>query len=205
MILSEYTLFVELWDSLAATKLHRSFRADDRERSISAYWDHLRAYPIAGVRVAWQRLRDQDGKFPTSSQWACAIPWTARPDAPVMSWGESAEYDRAAAVGYEREPCQCWACVEAGADTLPQRYLPEEDPQTGDARKAQHPRTLLVVYPGQWAHGQALAGWHLAREHFYATAHKLFGITRRDLATCGVSAGDEVRRHQTARRVHDEH
>ena len=181
----DYPTFREMFDGLAASKQHRAYRQDERDREIQAYWDHLKAYPLAGVRIGWERLRDQDGKFPTSSQWACAIPRTARPDAPVMSWSEGAEHDRAAAVGYEREPCQCRACVEAGADTLPQRYLPEEDPQTGDARKAQHPRTLLVVYPGQWAHGPALAGWHLAREHFYATAHRLFRITRRDVAAIG--------------------
>ena len=185
MIEADYPTFREMFESLASSKQHRAYRQDERDREIQAYWDHLRAYPLAGVRIGWERLRDRDGKFPMSWQWACAIPRTAQPDAPVMSWRAAAEYDRAAAVGYEREPCHCLACVEAGADTLPQRYLPEGDPQTGDARKAQHPRTLLVVYPGQWAHGQELAGWYRERERFYALALRLFGITRRDVAAIG--------------------
>ena len=73
----------------------------------------------------------------------------------------------------------CSACCRAGIDERPIRFVPTLVSLVDDEyERAYNARRQQVEIIGHWAHGEELARWYAAHDHFFALAAKTPRIAR---------------------------
>ena len=160
----------------AFTNMARAFRLKlkpaELEELTTTYFKILGTAPLEAVLAAGKTVLEQSRTFPKAADWFQALPAGAREmttDCRVMHADELAEYHRAERQRYEDEPCGCLACQLASVTERPLRFVPDFDADDRPERAFDNTRNRIVV-SGHWAHGDELARWYVARDHFFALA-----------------------------------
>lgn len=149
----------------------RGDKADVRQ-AMQAYFRVLRGYPLAMVEAGAEAWLTRGERFPKPAEWLGAIPrQSASAGLLTMPDDEAAEYQRAASLFYEDEPCGCHLCKQAGVSHRMLRFVPEQDRDGGDAKMKIGDK---VVVRGHWAHGEELKRWYAARDAFLALKAKVW-------------------------------
>jgi len=150
-------------------------KAPERDDLARTYFKSLDAHPIDAVIAAGKRCVEQCRVFPKVADWlhelgTADLP-ACPPDQRYMAVDEADALEYAAAVRYEADPCGCEACVAAGVDHRPLRFVPSTIENLGFER-AFNPRRNKVEVVGHWAHGAELARWYAARAVFMTRTGK---------------------------------
>lgn len=170
----ELVVFLETFRSLARVFPRRG-EADDLQQLGASYFTALRPYPLAQVQAGAEVCLQGSRYFPKPAEWIAAMPRSApAADGPTLTRAEAETYADAERRSYEREPCRCAACVAAGVDWKPQRFVPEVTADDRD-RTVRDPIRDRIVTAGHWAHGVELAGYYRAKGTFYAQYHAALG------------------------------
>lgn len=158
----------------------------------SVYFQALAAYDIDAVVAAGQRCLTTLSGFPKIVDWLAEVatktPTVCPADRRQMGVDELDVHERAAARGYEDDPCTCGWCEASGVEDKPLRFVPTL--VRGDEHEvAFNPRHHKVEVVGHWAHGEELRRWYVARDRFFALKRRapralliavesLVGVTR---------------------------
>lgn len=143
------------------TMLGKRTDFDDFKQLTSGYFRALRHYDLADLERGADAWIARETRFPKAAEWAAAIPPKASA-ARVMSTTEASTWTAADQAGFEGDCCDCPACIEAGVNEKPLRFVPTEDEPM-----AMHPITGKLVTVGHWAHGFELFRWYDAKANFY--------------------------------------
>lgn len=165
MIDSELGPFLDTFRELRGVLVHRRMEDAEESKQETAYFHALRRYPFRDVRLAADNLLRSTAKFPSPSEWIAALP-KARPDVRQLRESEGTEYQRAAEIGWQDEPCDCVACHAANVTHRPLRFVPTVD-ASGEIDQAIDAAGHLVT-PGHWAHGWELSRWYAAHARYLA-------------------------------------
>jgi hypothetical protein len=132
---------------------------------VRIYFNTLKRHPIRSVETAAERLIASGQHFPKPAQWLEAVPRSLAAIAPEMSPRDAEEHQRAIALSYEDEPCNCIGCTAAGVSHRFPRYVPDIDEYGRDVRMV---LGGSIVARGHWAHGEELAQFYAAKDQFWA-------------------------------------
>jgi hypothetical protein len=173
-----------------------AFRLKVKEGEIEeltrTYFRILDTAPLEDVLAAGKTCLATCRKFPKPAEWLAALPAApvaVRADLRVMGTPERLEYARAEALRYEDAPCGCLLCQEADVTHRPLRFVPDEI--LGVLDKALDTERNREVITGHWAHGEELARWYVARDHFFASAPRHTPIARALLVLVAREPGED--------------
>lgn len=146
--------------------------AKDYAERLGMYFRRLRFASLEELANGVAKWFDTNNKFPSIAEWRGVLPGGSSVGAPtgarVMGGSEIAEWNAAMKRICEGEPCSCFACVSAGVDHQPLRFVPIED--SDGIVKTWHGGRNEFVTAGEWIHGDSLWRWYAARDGFFATA-----------------------------------
>jgi hypothetical protein len=173
-----------------------AFRLKVKEGEIEeltrTYFRILDTAPLEDVLAAGKTCLATCRKFPKPAEWLAALPAApvaVRADLRVMGTPERLEYARAETLRYEDAPCGCLLCQEADVTHRPLRFVPDEI--LGVLDKALDTERNREVITGHWAHGEELARWYVARDHFFASAPRHTPIARALLVLVAREPGED--------------
>jgi hypothetical protein len=153
---------------VGAFRVH--LKADEMDTLMRTYFKILEAYSISDVLLAAKACITKSRTFPKPADWLAECAALVHTKAPKdLRWMSVTEMDalaHAAATAYQQDPCFCPACHFAGVDDRPQRFIPTPDGRGGH-ETAFNSRLNRVEPIGHWAHGDELARWYAARDHFF--------------------------------------
>ena len=180
MRLAEVVAFAEIFENLARVLVSRKMDDAERAKTQMAYFRALRAFDLDIVKAGADTLIVSAKHFPHPAEWIDAMPRRLNNPArvPTMFETEAQTWRAAEAVFWEREPCGCGLCVQAGMDQQPGRFVPEFDSWDRE-RKVFDLGRQRTVTAGHWAHGLELAGYYQARADYLAAADTLKGGARK--------------------------
>jgi hypothetical protein len=137
----------------------------------ASYFRVLMRCPLRAVEAGADAWIERGTRFPKPAEWLGAVPRQAGVGLLTMPEDAAAEYQRAAGLFYEDEPCSCHLCQKAGVSHRMLRYVPEQDRDGNDAKMKLGDK---VVVRGHWAHGDELKRWYAARDAFLALKAKVW-------------------------------
>jgi len=129
-----------------------------------AYFHVLKRFPLPVVIAKADTWLQTETKFPKPAEWAGVVPRRERVPLRQLTTAEAQEWLDAEQRLWERAPCGCALCVQAGVQEKPQRFVPEADRDERDVRVQMGDRAVTA---GHWAHGSELAGFYRARGDFW--------------------------------------
>jgi hypothetical protein len=139
----------------------------EAEELSQTYFKVLAPWPLDQVLAAGKQVMATCKRFPVLADWIAELPappsGRATSDSRYMTAGEMDDHDQAAAMRYVGDPCGCADCVDAGIQDRPIRFVLGDDDQ-----RAFHSRRNQIELIGHWAHGEELARWYAARDHFFS-------------------------------------
>ena len=146
------------------------------DATMGSYFNLLRHHSLEAVTAGANAYMGTGKFFPKPAQWLEAIPRSGTSETvPEMSQSEAREYLRAAAKGWQDDPCGCPSCIEAGVTHRFLRHVPDEDRDGRDVRMSIGGR---VVTQGHWAHGWELLRFYAAKEAFTTDYLKLIAAIK---------------------------
>jgi hypothetical protein len=153
-------------------------KPSEAEELTKTYFKVLEPWALEAVLAAGKLVMAKCKRFPSISEWVAELPTitTATPpaDRRLMSVAEMDEHERAAAMRYEGTPCGCPSCFGAGIHERPIRFVPTLVSLLDDAyERAFNSRRNQLEVVGHWAHGEELARWYQARDHFFGLAETM--------------------------------
>ncbi len=180
MTKAELVDFSEVFYDLARVLVLRKMDDAERAQVLSAYFRALRAYDLSVVKAGADAVAIRARHFPTPAEWIDAMPRRSvhSADVPVMFEQKAQTWRAAEAVYWERDPCACEACVAAGVDWKPGRFVPEFDGYDSERKVFDQGRGRIVT-AGHWAHGAELAGYYEARSAYLSAADAMRGGARK--------------------------
>lgn len=130
--------------------------------AVPTYFRLLQRYELSDVARGADAWAQNHKFFPQIAEWAEAIRSVPKGEPLLeMPRDEAAEWLNAERLKWEADSCSCRECLEAGATSLPIRFVPTLD------RFEEYTKRLIgsrEVLRGHWAHGYELVRWHVARE-----------------------------------------
>ncbi|CAB4192187.1 hypothetical protein UFOVP1236_15 [uncultured Caudovirales phage] len=177
---SEVVQFSEVFYDLARVLVLRKMDDAERGQVLSAYFKALGGFDLSVVKAGADALAIRAKHFPTPAEWIDAMPrrLTHPADVPVMSEQQAQTWRAAETVYWERDPCACEACVAAGVDWKPGRFVPEVNGYDSERKVFDQGRAHIVT-AGHWAHGAELAGYYEARGAYLSAADAMRGGARK--------------------------
>jgi hypothetical protein len=150
----------------------------EAEELTKTYFKVLEPWSLEAVLAAGKLVMAKCKRFPSISEWVAELPTvtmaTPPADLRVMSVDEMDVHERAAAMRYEDDPCGCPACFAAWIHERPIRFVPTLVSLFEDAyERAFNTRRNQAEIIGHWAHGDELARWYAARDHFFGLAETM--------------------------------
>jgi hypothetical protein len=144
----------------------------EAEELTRTYFKVLDAWPLDDVLAAGKKCMAKCKRFPAVADWVAELPATVAHVAPaelrLMSVDEMDAHERAAAMRYQDEACGCPSCFNAFVHERPLRFVPTLVSLVDDTyERAFNTRRHQVEVLGHWAHGEELARWYAARDHFF--------------------------------------
>jgi len=176
----DYPKFGEVFRRLAQTFRLR-LKAPELEALATTYFKLLQGWTLDEVMTAGKTCLTTLKRFPQPVDWLAALPIKTNVAADVRWMGadEAREYLRAESLHYEDNPCDCLLCQAAHVTDKPLRFVPEFLADYNQPERAFHPEKNAVVIAGHWAHGDELARWYTARDHFFSLYHRVAHSARR--------------------------
>ena len=170
MTTSDYQPFVgEFRRLVAALEPYKSSPEQMASRA-DAYFSVLKPFPLEDVIRKADTWLAKETKFPKPAEWAGVIVRKAA-DLPTMLDRDARDYREAERIGFEKDPCGCQSCLEAGVSEKPLRYVPEVE--DGADRVMKDPLGNRTITAGHWAHGWELHRWYEARGAFWNRVYEL--------------------------------
>lgn len=162
----------------AFKRLSAAFRLNVRPGELTelsrTFFKVLEPYAIEDVLHGGRTLLESSRHMPKPADWLAMVrnggkaAASCPPDVRHMSVSEYEEHARAAALGFEDQPCLCFECQRAGVDDRPLRYVPTLTPDGEREEHAFNPQRGVVETVGHWAHGEELRRYHEAKATFAA-------------------------------------
>ena len=168
MIETDFGSFERAFKRASAATQHRWKAIDDAD-VVRTYFRLLEGWPLELVMQAFKTCCQTLKHFPKVPELIARLEATRPLEAPrwrQMTHTESTEQARAAAIGFQDEPCRCLDCQAADVTDRPVRFVPTLDGELEE--RAFNPQRARVELVGHWAHGEELRRWYAARDACFA-------------------------------------